>query len=415
MELKLKGCERPELSTTSDGNERDILQSMTRVITTSLYDSDPKRADDTPLVDGTAFVYRRRRVAMPAIPASEQPNQNSTIKPPTHQRTRLISDTKASDSATSQHFSAPAPHPATASTPPSHVEALFPEPLSEKSAFDEFSYLTDTEITLINDRLRKPATFLTPEIIKACGGGFAALVLGRTIYWVSTPPGRNRTRSSCGAWMCTYRSCGDEIGATPAASRAAVNKLARLDLIIRDHKAEGHIQLGLPRNTTFLNRPTKAVIAAHPDSRDKYSVAALAASGYRGPGNTFPGKTQIYVPTALTLACDRKANAAIVLANLLYWGNMNRRKKSLVAIRGTDFWIWKSEGRMIVETGLTANQIDKAVYDCKQRGFLESALHKPKRCSRRQRHFRLNYRALYRSLCNLSQDDRGNWINEDDV
>ncbi len=272
---------------------------------------------------------------------------------------------------------------------------------------------------------KRPATLVTPEIVRATGGGLASLLLGQANYWCSPRKCKRQFRAmfevgGVPVWLGGYQSFADSMGTTSTKARHAINKLV----------AEGFITRG-GRTPLFLTPTLSGWQLSYPDANELYvpylcqsldavSIQPLTRerlASYHPLLQRWPvplphpqvRNRAIWIPQSFIAICEENFNAAIVLSNLRYWHRKNFKNQSMRTLNGISGWFWKTWRRHEVETGLSVKQLGNAMGYLRRRGFAQSCRARTRNGSRLKVQMRLNMNTILDALNLLTYED-GRWV-----
>lgn len=273
---------------------------------------------------------------------------------------------------------------------------------------------------------KRPATLVTPEIVRATGGGLASLLLGQVNYWCSPRKGKqNRFRAlfevgGVPVWMGGYQSFADSMGTTSTKARHAINKLVVDGLVTKGGRNPLHLtptlsgwQLSYPdANELYVPYYCQSLDAVSIHLHTRQRMATYHPLLQRWPllsPNPQVRKRAIWIPESFIKICEENFNAAIVLSNLRYWHRNNFKYQSMRTLNGISGWFWKTWHRHEVETGLSVKQLGNAMDYLRQRGFAQSCRASTRKGTRLKVHLRLNMNNILAALNQLIYED-GRWV-----
>jgi len=264
----------------------------------------------------------------------------------------------------------------------------------------------------------RPAVTVTPAAMLATGGGHAAQVLARTVYWCSPRPARQAYRpiyrtqcvipSNGGplpCWDTCYRSMAEQLGTGADKARRAVEKLCRISLLSRS-SSERRLFTPTPAAWELFRRPNGPNEIVGVRQGDEHG----RMNRFRVVPRQVPGHQVVYVPTTFVLICGGDFNTAVVLANLVFWAGRNARAAPDSPEKSV---IWKLWPRLATETGLTRHQLQRAVKSLEAFGIVETWSAVPRRQHVPRRHFRVVEAVVDRALRALTYEE-DTWSAEED-
>ena len=210
-----------------------------------------------------------------------------------------------------------------------------------------------------------PFVWVPIDITRLTGGGNAAILLARLVYWYSPglgsvprmKPAFCDTRSG---WSPGAREILKQTGLNKAKARRAKETLLKQGLIEIGDADANPCEEGDPhvwyRDRILLPEQLAELID---------DGGLLTANGVRRPG------VKVTVPEVLITSTG---NQAIVLAAILRWFEPNANGKSKLRVfRDGHAWRANSHNQLSRETGLSCHQVKRALSGLKKAGFIITA------------------------------------------
>jgi hypothetical protein len=200
---------------------------------------------------------------------------------------------------------------------------------------------------------RVPFVVVPTFVCKRTGGGNAAILLARLIYW-NTPAANGSQRLNVGdrgrdqpPWSASYQEIHRQTGLNRRKSQRALQKLESLKLI-------------------EVDRPINDLSDVRMFDRNRPNAIYLQTGFERvlkQEGLLCQGKQHCHVRVRVSeVLVTRTGTQAIVLSSILPWFDLNQHGKRKLTIKKNGHWWRANDYRQISEeTGVSVHQVKRAV------------------------------------------------------